>query len=108
MIFSCVCFFRFKKSNLLSRMHLIALSLKGKYTGEDVTTIRPDLSPGGKIGVRRDASVWIKRKSSINTVSQDAPTRSARFIYGSTATHDGSATIRHGGATNAHDASTIR
>ena len=32
----------------------------------------------------------------------------ARFIYGSTTTHDGSATIHHGGATNAHDAPTIR
>ena len=38
----------------------------------------------------------------------DAPTVSARFIYGSTTTQDGSATIHHGGATNAHDASTIR
>ena len=33
---------------------------------------------------------------------------SARFIYGSTTTHDGNATIHHGGATNAHDASKIR
>ena len=49
-----------------------------------------------------------KRKSSINTVSHDTPTVSARFIYGSTTTHDGSATIHHGVATNAHDASTIR
>ena len=42
-------------------------------------------------------------------MSHDAPTVSARFIYGSTiyTTHDGSATIHHGGATNAHDASTI-
>ena len=38
----------------------------------------------------------------------DAPTVSARFIYGPTTTHDGSATIHHGGATNAHDATTIR
>ena len=38
----------------------------------------------------------------------DAPTVSARFIYGSTTTHDDSATIHHGRATNAHDASTIR
>ena len=38
----------------------------------------------------------------------DAPTVSARFIYGPTTTHDGSVTIHHGGATNAHDASTIR
>ena len=49
-----------------------------------------------------------KRNSSINTMSHDAPTVSARFIYGPTTTHDGSATIHHGGATNAHDASTIR
>ena len=41
-------------------------------------------------------------------MSHDAPTVSARFIYGPTTTHDGSATIYHGGATNAHDASTIR
>ena len=40
-------------------------------------------------------------------VSHDAPMVSARFVYGSTTTHDGSATIHHGGATNAHDASTI-
>ena len=49
-----------------------------------------------------------KRKSSINTVSYDAPTVSARFIYGSTTTHDGSATIHLGGATNGLYASTIR
>ena len=49
-----------------------------------------------------------KRKPSINTVSYDAPKVSARFIYGSTTTHDGSATIHHGGATNAHDAFMIR
>ena len=60
----------------------------------------------GKIGVHRDASGWKKRNSSINTMSHDAPTVSARFIYGSTTS--GSATIHHGGATNAHDASTIR
>ena len=41
-------------------------------------------------------------------MSQDAPSVSARLIYGSTTTHDGSATIHHGGATNTHDASTIR
>ena len=40
-------------------------------------------------------------------MSHDAPTVSARFIYGSTTTQDGSATIHHGGGTNAHDASTI-
>ena len=62
----------------------------------------------GKIGLHRDASGWKKRNSSINTMSHDAPTVSARFIYGPTTTHDGSATIHHGGATNAHDASTIR
>ena len=41
-------------------------------------------------------------------MSHDAPTVSARFVYGSTSTHDGSATIHHGVATNSHDASTIR
>ena len=41
-------------------------------------------------------------------MSHDAPTVSARYIYGSTTTQDGSATIHHGVATNAHDASTIR
>ena len=41
-------------------------------------------------------------------MSHDAPTVSARFIYGSTTTNDSSARIHHGGATNAHDASTIR
>ena len=41
-------------------------------------------------------------------MSHDAPTVSARFIYGPTTTHDGSATIHNGGATNAQDASTIR
>ena len=59
----------------------------------------------GCIGMRRDEK---KRNSSINTMSHDAPTVSARFIHGSTTTHDGSATIHHGGATNAHDAFTIR
>ena len=41
-------------------------------------------------------------------MSHDAPTVSARFIYGSTTNHDVSATIHRGGATNIHDASTIR
>ena len=72
------------------------------------TTTHPDLRQmvkSGCIGMRRDGK---KRNSSINTMSHDAPTVSARFIYGPTTTHDGSATIHHGGATNAHDASTIR
>ena len=46
----------------------------------------------GKIGV----SGWKKRKPSINMVSHDAPI------------HLPSATLHHGGATNAHDAFTIR
>ena len=69
------------------------------------TTIHPGLSQmvkSGCVGMEK------KRKSSINTVSHDAHTVSARFIYGSSTTHNGSATIHHGGATNAHDASTIR
>ena len=41
-------------------------------------------------------------------VSQDASTVSAQFMYGSTMTHDSSAMIHSGGATNAHDASMIR
>ena len=41
-------------------------------------------------------------------VSKDAPTVSARLIYGSSTSNDGSAKIHHGGATNAQDASTIR
>ena len=55
--------------------------------------------------MRRDGK---KEIPGINTMSHDAPTVSARFIYGLTTTHDGSATIHHGGATNAQDASTIR
>ena len=41
-------------------------------------------------------------------MSHDAPTVSLRFIYGSTTTHAGSAMIHSDGATNAHDAVTIR
>ena len=41
-------------------------------------------------------------------MSQDAPTVSPRFSYGSTTIHDGSATVHPGGATKAHDASTIQ
>ena len=41
-------------------------------------------------------------------MSHDAPTVSARFFYGSTTTHDGSATIHPDGDTNAHDESMIR
>ena len=41
-------------------------------------------------------------------MSHDAPTVSARLIYRSSTSHDGSATIHHGGATNARDASMIR
>ena len=41
-------------------------------------------------------------------VSNDAHTVCARFVHGSTTTHDSSAKIHHGGATNVHDVSTIR
>ena len=41
-------------------------------------------------------------------VSHDAPKVSARYIYGPTTLHDGSAMIHQGGATNAHDAPKIR
>ena len=83
-------------------------SLSPSYTVTILAPIHHDSSrffTDGKIGMRRDGK---KRNSSINTMSHDAPTVSARFSYRSTTTHDGSATIHHGGATNAHDASTIR
>ena len=44
-------------------------------------------------------------------MSHDAPTVSARFVYGFTTTHAGSATVHPDGARmlkNAHDAVTIR
>ena len=41
-------------------------------------------------------------------MSHVAPTVSARLIYGSSRSHDGSTTIHHGGATKAQDVSTIR
>ena len=41
-------------------------------------------------------------------MTHDAPMVSTRFIYGSTATHAGSAMIHLGGATNAHDVAMIR
>ena len=59
----------------------------------------------GEIGVNRDESGWKRRKSSINTVSHDVPTVSARFVYGSTTTHAGSTTIHPDGATNAQECS---
>ena len=87
------------------------LNLSPSYTVTILSTNHHDSSrfePDGKIGVHRDASGLKKRKSSINTLPHDAPTVSARLIYGPTTNPDGSATIHHGGATNAHDASTIR
>ena len=69
-----------------------------------MATVHPDLASRynwGESGRKR-------RKSSTNTVSHDAPTVSARFVYGSTTTHAGSATIHPDGAANAHDAVTIR
>ena len=41
-------------------------------------------------------------------MSHDAPKVSARYVYGPTTLHAGSAMIHHGGATNAHDTSKIR
>ena len=69
-----------------------------------LNTINPNLRQmvkSGCVGME-------KRKSSINTVSNNAHTVCARFVHGSTTTHDSSAKIHHGGATNVHDASTIR
>ena len=80
--------------------HRIKSLAKAPDSGHDSSGFEPD----GKIGVRRDGK---KRKSSINMVSHDAPTVSARFIYGSTMTHDSSPTIHYGVVTNAHDAPTI-
>ena len=82
-----------------------ARMLSPSYTVTIQAPIHHDFSrfeTDGKIGMRRDGK---KRNTSTNTctMSHDAPTVSARFIYGPTANHDGSATIYHGGATNAHD-----
>ena len=85
-----------------------AAQLSPSYTVTIQAPIQHDSSrfeTDGKIGLHRDASGWKKRDSSINTMSHDAPTVSARFIYGPTTTHDGSATIHHRGATNAHECS---
>ena len=100
-----------KKKKKKTCLTFINETLSSSYTVTIQAPIHHDSSrfkTDGKIGVHRDASGWKKRNSSIITMSHDAPTVSARFIYGSTTTHDGSATIHHGGATNAHDASTIR
>ena len=56
--------------------------------------------------MRRDGKE--ENQASIQCLDHDAPTVSARLIYGSSTSHDGSATIHHGGAMNAQDASTIR
>ena len=66
--------------------------------GPGRATVHPDLASRGESG-------WKRRKSSIDTVSHDAPTVSARFVYGSTTTHAGSATIYPDGATNAQECS---
>ena len=93
------------------KSHVAAQILSLSYTVTIQAPIHHDSSrfeTDGKIGVHRDVSGWKKRNSSINTMFHDAPMVSARFINGSTTTHDGSATIHYGGATKAHDASTIR
>ena len=90
---------------------MVVFILSPSYTVRIQAPIHHDSSrfeTDGKIGLHRDESGWKKRNSSINTMSRDAPTVSARFIYGPTTTNDGSAKIHHGRATNAHDASTIR
>ena len=86
---------------LYCRPKKVTPQLHSHDSGQDSSRFEPD----GKIGMRRDGK---KRKSSINTVSHDAPKVSARLIYGSSTSHDGSAMIHHGGATNAQDASMIR
>ena len=87
----------------LRKIELIVL--KSQSDIHDSGHDSPRFELDNKIGVHRYGK---QRKSSINTVSDDAPAVSARFIYGSTTIHDGSATIHYGGATNSHDASKIR
>ena len=80
------------------------LSLSHTFTVLAPVELRfiPNLLVSGKVGVNRDGK---EEKSSINTVSHDAPTVSARFVHGSTTTHAGSATIHPDGATNAQECS---
>ena len=103
--------FWIRPCSFLNQIWTSSRNLSPSYTVTIPATIHHDSSrfePDGKIGVHWDASGQKKRKSTINTVSHDAPMVSAQFIYGPTTTHDGSATIHHGGAANAHDAFAIR
>ena len=76
-----------------------------------INDIKPQLHSHNSSRFEPEDKIWVhgneKRKSSINTVSHDAPTVSAQFIYQSTTIHHCSATIHHCRATNAHDVSTI-
>ena len=87
-------------------MSCIQVSFKSlSYTFTILATIHHDSSR-----FEQDDKIenhWDLNPASI-VVSHDAPKISARYIYGPTRLHDGSAMIHHGGATNAHDASKIR
>ena len=67
-------------------------------------------SPRILIFFNPDSSKTVKSRftASIVPLSHYVPKVSARYIYGPTTIHDGSAMIHHDGYTNAHDASKIR
>ena len=96
------------KYGLLENFNAIILSLKPQLHSHDSGHDSSRFETDCKIGAHRDASGRKKRKSSLNTVSHDAPKVCARLIYESFTTPDASATIHHSGATNVYDSSTIR
>ena len=71
------------------------------------TTTRPDLNQMVKSGCVGMEKKKIEHQYSVS-ITMLQRCLSARLIYGSSTSHDGSAMIHHGGATNAQDASTIR
>ena len=71
------------------------------------TTTRPDLNQMVKSGCIGMEKKKIEHQYSVS-ITMLQRCLSARLIYRSSTSHDGSAMIHHGGATNAQDASTIR
>ena len=71
------------------------------------TTTRPDLNQMVKSGCVRMEKKKIEHQYSVS-ITMLQRWLSARLIYGSSKSHDGSARIHHGGAMNAQDASTIQ
>ena len=100
----------FKKGccQLLAKVCARSTGYSPSYTVTIQAPIHHDSSrfeTDGKIGLHRDASEWKKRNSSINTMSNDASTVSARFIYGPTTTQQGAlrfTTVELRMLTNAH------